>query len=198
VSSIPQLQNRPVFRGDNDVFVDRWGQRFGDERLAGLFSRHAGREARILTLQLETRILEWTVKRKPRDGSTRWSTRKLGERLSVSQAMIARVWRKHSHKPRRLDPVLPLSPGRAERHAKVRLRLTPTYPSWLNQVELWFAKIERDAITRRVFTSVPGLKRTLMRHIRRCNQAPKTVKWKYFDPTRRSTSTSGVTVHQFS
>ena len=57
------------------------------------------------------------------------------------------------------------------------------YSSWLNQVELWFAKIERDVIARGVFTSVPDLKRKLMRYIRQYNKQPKPVKWKYFDPT---------------
>jgi transposase len=28
----------------NDAFIDRWSKRFIDERLAGLFSRHAGQE----------------------------------------------------------------------------------------------------------------------------------------------------------
>jgi transposase len=28
-------------------------------------------------------------------------------------------------------------------HPSVRLHFTPTYESWLNQVELWFSKIER-------------------------------------------------------
>src|SRR5437867_12646208 len=27
----------------NDAFIDRWSKRFREERLAGLFSRHAGR-----------------------------------------------------------------------------------------------------------------------------------------------------------
>jgi transposase len=44
------------------------------------------------------------------------------------------------------------------------LHFTPTYSSWLNHVELWFAKIERDVIARGVFfTSVPDLNRTLVR-----------------------------------
>jgi transposase len=265
---------------------------------------------------LEARILEWSVKCKPGDGSTHWSTRKLGAQLHVSHMMIARVWRKHALRPHRVecyvasndpdfetkaadiiglylhppqhaavfcvdektaiqaldrkDPVLPLSPGRAERHgfeyyrhgtlslyaafntktgevlgktaarhtsaefvafltdivanqprgkeihviadnlsahksqpvkqflenhAKVHLHFTPTYSSWLNQVELWFAKIERDVIARGVFTSVPDLKRKLMRYIRQYNKDPKTVKWKYFDPSRRITPESVVTVH---
>ena len=80
-------------------------------------------------------------------------------------------------------------------HPKVHLHFTPTYSSWLNQVELWFAKIERDVIARGVFTSVPDLKRKLMRYIRHYNKQPKTVKWKYFDPSRRITSNSIVTVH---
>jgi len=33
-----------------------------------------------------------------------------------------------------------------EKTAKVQFHFTPTYSSWLNQVELWFAKIQRDVI----------------------------------------------------
>jgi transposase len=299
-----------------DSFIDRWSKRFAGERLAGLFSRHAGQLPTTLTPALEARILEWTVKRKPADGSTHWSTRRLAAQLGLSHMMVARVWRKHALSPHRLerymasndpdfetkaaeiiglylhppqhaavfcvdektaiqaldrkDPVLPLSPGRAERHGfeyyrhgtlslyaafntktghvlgktaarhtsaefvaflidivanqprgkeihviadnlsahkterveeflglhrNVHLHFTPTYSSWLNQVELWFAKIERDVIARGVFTSVPDLKRKLMRYIRHYNKTPKTMKWKYFDPTRRITPTSAVTVH---
>jgi len=75
-------------------------------------------------------------------------------------------------------------------HPKVHMHFTPTYSSWLNQVELWFAKIERD-----VFTSMPDLKRKLMQYIRKYNEQPKPVKWKYFDPTRRITPDSIVTDH---
>lgn len=80
-------------------------------------------------------------------------------------------------------------------HSTVHLHFTPTYSSWLNQVELWFAKIERDVIARGVFTSVSDLKRKLMRYIRHYNAQPKPVKWKYFDPSRRITPESTVTVH---
>src|SRR5207247_661538 len=58
-------------------------------------------------------------------------------------------------------------------HPKVSLHYTPTYSSWLNQVELWFAKIERDVITRGIFTSVTDLKRKLMHYIRQYNKTPK-------------------------
>jgi transposase len=80
-------------------------------------------------------------------------------------------------------------------HPKVTIHYTPTYSSWLNQVELWFAKVERDVVARGVFSSVNDLARKLMRYIRHYNKAPKTVKWKYFDPTRRITTESLVTVH---
>jgi hypothetical protein len=36
-----------------------------------------------------------------------------------------------------------------------------------------------------------------MRYIRHYNKAPKTVKWKYFDPTKRITSQSVVTATSF-
>ena len=300
----------------NDAFIDRWSKRFGRERLAGLFSRHAGRGPSKLTPALEARILDWTLKRKPADGSTHWSTRKLGLALTISHMMVARIWAKHGLKPQRLDrymvsndpdferkaadviglyvnppahavvfcvdektaiqaldrkdPVLPLSPGRAERHGfesyrhgtlslyaafntktgevlgktaaphtsaefvafladivvnqpaaqeihviadnlsahktkqvtefldwhrNVHLHFTPTYSSWLNQVELWFGKIERDVIARGVFTSVSDLKRKLMRYIRHYNKSPRTVKWKYADPSRHISTQSVGTGH---
>jgi transposase len=70
-------------------------------------------------------------------------------------------------------------------HPKVHLHYTPTYSSWLNQVENWFAKVERDVIARGVFTSVPDLARKLMRYIRHYNRAPKRLKWTYRDPSHR-------------
>ena len=42
---------------------------------------------------------------------------------------------------------------------------TPTYSSWLNQVELWFAKIERDVISRGVFPSFPSLHKKLIPYL---------------------------------
>jgi len=301
-----------------DSFIDRWSKRFQSERLAGLFARHAGRVRYKVTDRLEARVLAWTTKRKPADGATHWSSRKLAAELggAVSHMTVARIWAKHGLKPHRLegyiasndpdfeakaadviglylnpprhaavfcvdektaiqaldrkDPVLPLSPGRAERHGfeyyrhgtlslyaafntktgevlgktatrhtsaefvafladivahqpagkeihviadnlsthktdgvqdflddhpNVHMHFTPTYSSWLNQVELWFAKIERDVIARGIFTSVADLKRKLMRYIRHYNKHAKPVKWKYFDLTRRITPASIVTSH---
>jgi transposase len=301
-----------------DSYINRWSKRFEADRLAGLFSRHAGRERYKVTDQLEARVLARTTKRKPTDGSTHWSSRKLAAELGggISHMTVARIWAKHGIKPHRLegylasndpnfeakaadviglylhppqhaavfcvdektaiqaldrkDPVLPLSPGRAERHGfeyfrhgtlslyaafntktgevlgktasrhtsaefvafladivahqprgkeihviadnlsahktkavaeflathpKVHMHFTPTYSSWLNQIELWFAKIERDVIARGVFTSIADLKRKLMRYIRRYNEQPKPVKWKYFDTTRRITPGLIVTGH---
>jgi transposase len=298
-------------------FIARWKSRFIAERLAGLYSRHAGRAPGQGSEQQEARILKWTAQKKPADGSTHWSSRKLSLALgNISHMRVARVWAKHGIKPHRLerymasndadfekkatdiiglylnppqhaavfsvdektaiqaldrkDPVLPLSPGRAERHGfeyfrhgtlslyaafntrtgtvlgktaqrhtsaefvafltdivasqptqkeihviadnlsahktdkvnhflanhpDVHMHFTPTYSSWLNQVELWFAKIQRDVIARGVFTSVKDLEKKLMRYIRSYNNTPKTVKWKYFDPNRRINRKSSVTVH---
>lgn len=296
-----------------DSYIARWRTRFAAERLAGLYSRHCGQPATILTPKLEARILDLT-RRGPQDGSTHWSTRRLANVLRVSHMMIARVWARHGLKPHRLerymasddpdferkaadiiglylnppqhaavfcvdektaiqaldrlDPVLPLSPGRIERHGfeyarhgtlslyaafntrtgavlgrtaerhtsaefvafltdiaahqprkheihvildnlsahktkqvetflsehpHVQLHFTPTYSSWLNQVELWFAKIERDVIARGIFRSRSDLKRKLMRYIRIYNQSPKPIKWQYRDPRHRITTTLPVT-----
>src|SRR5437667_4965130 len=80
-------------------------------------------------------------------------------------------------------------------HPKVHLHFTPTYSSWLNQVELWFGKIERDVIARGVFTSVSDLNKKLLRYIRQYNKSPRTVKWKYADPSRHISTQSVGTSH---
>ena len=82
-----------------------------------------------------------------------------------------------------------------EAHPRVHLHYTPTYSSWLNQVELWFGKIERDLLARGIFTSLPDLARKIRRYIACYNQDPKPIRWTYNDPTRRITTHSADTVH---
>jgi transposase len=296
-------------------YINRWRQRFEDERLTGLEAKYRGQPATVRTPAMEARILAKT-RQAPPDGSTHWSTRKLGKVLGVSHVLVARVWRRAGIQPHRLerymlsddpafeekaadiiglylnppqhgavfaldektaiqaldrlDPVLPLSPGRAERHGfeyyrhgtlslyaalntrtgeiigqtaarhtsqafvdfltdvvatqpkgreihvivdnlsahktqlvqgflddhpGVHLHFTPTYSSWLNQVELWFGKIERDLLARGIFTSVPDLARKIRRYITRYNKDPKPIRWIYSDPTHRITTDSADTVH---
>jgi len=292
--------------GCSSAYVARWKTRFEAEGLAGLYGRHQGRRATVLTPAMEARILAKT-RTAPKDGSTHWSTRRLAKALGVNHTLVARVWARAGIKPHRmarymasddpefeskaadiialylkppqhaavfcldektaiqaldrLDPVLPMSPGRLERHgfeyyrhgtlslyaalnatsgqvlgrtaarhtseefvaflgdvvasqsvgreihvildnlsthktARVRaflndhpdvhLHFTPTYSSWLNQVEIWFSKIERDLIARGVFTSIKDLARKLLRYIRAYNRHPKPIKWRYSTPTHRS------------
>lgn len=64
-------------------------------------------------------------------------------------------------------------------HPRVHLHYTPTYSSWLNQVELWFAKIERDLIARGIFTSTADLRRKLMQYIRAHNKTCQPIEWSY-------------------
>ena len=82
-------------------------------------------------------------------------------------------------------------------HPKLHLHFTPTYSSWLNQVELWFGRIEREVVARGVFTSVNDLARKLMRYIRHHNQHAAPIKWTYRDFSHRiiPTSDSAVTGH---
>jgi len=72
-----------------------------------------------------------------------------------------------------------------EQHAQVRFHFTPTYSSWLNQVEIWFSKLQRDVIIRGIFTSVQDLSRKILRYIRLYDKTAKPFKWKYNDVTKR-------------
>src|SRR6202043_209871 len=282
--------------------IIRWKQRFRQSGLEGLDTYHPGQKPRVLTPALRARILSATRK-KPSDGSTHWSCRKLASALGVSKDAVYRVWKEAGLKPHRLerylasddpefetkaadiiglyldppqhaavfcvdektaiqaldrlDPVLPLSPGRAERHGfeyyrhgtlslyaaldvktgrvegktakrhtsaeflaflqqllgkarwakeihivldnlsahktqaveqflaqhpKLRFPFTPTYSSWLNQVELWFAKIQRDVISRGIFTSVADLGRKLRKYIGAYAKSARPFRWTYTDP----------------
>jgi transposase len=70
-------------------------------------------------------------------------------------------------------------------HPNVHIHYTPTYSSWLNQVENWFSKIQRHVISRGVFTSVHDLRLKLMRYIRHYNKTATSIQWTFSDPTRR-------------
>jgi transposase len=84
-----------------------------------------------------------------------------------------------------------------QEHPQVKLHFTPTYSSWLNQVELWFSKIERDVIARGVFSSVKDLAKKIMRYIRSYNRQATPLKWTYKNTRNRIHPDSGsnVTVH---
>ena len=289
--------------------ISRWKERFLQQGVAGLLEmRHPGQKPSVITPALQAKVLDAT-RRKPKDGSTHWSCRKLAAQLGISKDTVQRIWQRAGLKPHRLerymasddpeferkaadiiglylhppqhaavfcvdeksaiqaldrlDPVLPMSPGRAERHGfeyyrhgtlslyaaldvrsgkvhgktaarhtsdefveflnevvelcppqqeihvildnlsahkthkvsgflqdhpNVNLHFTPTYSSWLNQVEIWFSRIERDVIARGVFTSVRDLARKLIRYVRAYSKTARPFRWKYSDVRRRVTA----------
>jgi transposase len=70
-------------------------------------------------------------------------------------------------------------------HETVAIHYTPTYSSWLNQVEIWFSKIQRDLIARGIFTSTIDLRRKLMAYIRLHNKHCRPFEWTYRNTQRR-------------
>jgi putative transposase len=63
------------------------------------------------------------------------------------------------------------------RHTRFHLNYTPTYSSWLNQVDRWFGLITQRAIRRGSFTSVTDLRRQIEHFVTDCNQHPRPFKW---------------------
>lgn len=78
-------------------------------------------------------------------------------------------------------------------HPRVTMHDTPTYSNWLNQVESWFARIERDCIARGIFTSTTDLTRKLLRYITLHNKTCQPFVWRYRDVTRRMPATRNAT-----
>ena len=64
--------------------------------------RQRKRSASVLTLELEQKILDTTLKTRPADGSTHWSVRMLAKQLRVSRTIVHRVWQRHDVQPHRV------------------------------------------------------------------------------------------------
>jgi transposase len=79
-----------------------------------------------------------------------------------------------------------------EGYPNVRIHFTPTYSSWLNQVEIWCSKIQRDVIARGTFRSVKDLAKKLMTYIRRYNAKAKPFKWTHQSAERRINPVSAL------
>ena len=114
--------------------------------------------------------------------------------------VIAKCQRRHRHQeflsflrlidrevPPDLDVHIVLDNYSTHRHHKVaewlsgreryHLHFTPTYSSWLNQVERWFALISQRAIKRGSFTSVPQLVGTIDEYVQRHNADANPFNW---------------------
>jgi transposase len=86
----------PCFRD----YINRWRKRFLVARLDGLRPRYRGQPPRVLTPAMEARILEKT-RQAPSDGSTHWSTRKLGRELKIHYNLVGKAWRRAGLQPHR-------------------------------------------------------------------------------------------------
>src|SRR5947199_5350281 len=60
------------------------------------------RSRRVLTAELEQKILDTTLKTRPPD-ATHWSVRTLARRLRVSRMMVHRVWQRYDVQPHRVE-----------------------------------------------------------------------------------------------
>ena len=64
-----------------------------------------------------------------------------------------------------------------KRHPNVHFHFTPTYASWLNQVEIWFSKLVRDSLAGASFTSPRDVREQIDAYIEHHNQNPKPFLW---------------------
>lgn len=102
------------------------------------------------------------------------------EFLSFLRALDASI-------PAHLDAHLIVDNHATHKHSKVRTGLaqrprfhihyTPTYASWLNQVERWFALITQRAIRRGSFRSVKDLVQKIDRFVAHYNRSHRSFVW---------------------
>ena len=77
---------------------------FADQGMAAVTRiRQRKRRGRVLTSELEQKILDITLQTRPGDGSTHWSVRRLARQLGISRTIVHRVWQKHDVQPHRVE-----------------------------------------------------------------------------------------------
>jgi transposase len=81
--------------------VRLWKERFLRERLGGLYGRHRGRSRSKESVRLEARVLR-LAQRKPADGSTHWSTRKIAAEVGTNHVRVTRILAKAGLQAHRL------------------------------------------------------------------------------------------------
>ena len=89
--------------------------------------------------------------------------------------------------PKKLDVHLIVDNYATHKHPSVRrwlgsrprfhVHYTPTYSSWLNQVEIWFNIITQRAIRRGTFRSVRDLRQNIDRFVKRYNRKCRPFAW---------------------
>lgn len=76
---------------------------FATQGLAALRARHPRkRSRRVLTAELEQKILDTTLKTRPAN-ATHWSVRVLARQLGVSRMLVQRVWHRYDIQPHRVE-----------------------------------------------------------------------------------------------
>jgi transposase len=63
------------------------------------------------------------------------------------------------------------------RHPRFHLHFTPTYSSWLNQVERWFALLEQKQLKRGAHRSTAELEKAIYEFIEASNENPRPFVW---------------------
>ena len=134
-------------------------------------------------------------------GDTRHGTTTLFAALDVQNGeILAQCKARHRHQeflaflrhidasvPAALDVHLVMDNDATRKHAKVRawlarhpryhVHFTPTYASWLNQVEIWFGLITRQAIRRGSFRAVRDLIQRIDAYVTRYNRTSHPFAW---------------------
>jgi len=75
----------------------------------------------------------------------------------------------NTHKPKR-DRWLKL-------HPQVHMHYTPTYSSWLNQVEVWFSILQGQSLSGASFTSLKQLQEHIDAYIKSYNDKAEPFAW---------------------
>src|ERR1700687_1958168 len=76
---------------------------FAERGTAGLCApQRRKRPRRVLTAEIEQRILDTTLKTRPAE-ATHWSARVLAAKLGVSRMMVQRVWQRYDVQPHRVE-----------------------------------------------------------------------------------------------
>src|SRR5918998_1644125 len=178
--------------GCNKSTVGRWRGRFARRGIDGLHDEPRPGKPRSIGDDDIERVIVKTLEEQP-PNATHWSTRSMAEATGMSQSAISRIWRAFGLKPHLVDSFKlspdPLIVDKVSTHKtpaverwllrrpRFTFHFTPTYSSWLNLVERWFAELTNKKLRRSTHRSIAALEADVRAWIDQWNADPKPFTW---------------------
>ena len=143
--------------GKSKPVVNKWRQRFRVNRISGLKDAPRSGKPKTITAAQQAMVIEKACS-KPTGSYTNWSQERMDLYIKLCLSLIYR----------------------SDSKKRITMHYTPTYSSWLNQIEIWFNILSKDVLKGAVWHSKEQLVNQLMEYVETYNKTrAKPFNWTY-------------------